>query len=150
MLHAVHHTFRIRKARIPGTDVHTFKQLSTSSFTSKTLNRRPWTLLTRKLERNVGALRVRIDFGVYYTIAIIRNPQNPILIFEAPTLKTPKGPGVVGFKAQPSFPWSSCQTPPCQQHLPVLGPWSQRLQYLLIYLLIKEYTLNYRRIPNMI
>ena len=29
---------------------------------------------------------IRIGFGVYYTIIVIRNPQNPILIIKAPTL----------------------------------------------------------------
>ena len=35
---------------------------------------------------NIGALIIRIGLGVYYTIHIIRNPQNPILIIKAPTL----------------------------------------------------------------
>ena len=35
---------------------------------------------------SIGALIVRIGFGVYYTIIIIRSPQNPILIIEAPIL----------------------------------------------------------------
>ena len=37
-------------------------------------NREPYT---------IGPLIIRIRFGVYYTIIIIRNPQNPILIFQA-------------------------------------------------------------------
>ena len=32
---------------------------------------------------NIGALIIRIGFGVCYTIIIIRNPQNPILIIKA-------------------------------------------------------------------
>ena len=32
---------------------------------------------------NIGAFRIRIGFGVYYTIIIVRNPQNPILIIKA-------------------------------------------------------------------
>ena len=35
---------------------------------------------------NVGALIIGIDFGVYYTIIIIRNPRKPILIIKVPTL----------------------------------------------------------------
>ena len=35
---------------------------------------------------NIGALIIRIGFGVYYTIILIRNPQNPVLIIKAPTL----------------------------------------------------------------
>ena len=35
---------------------------------------------------NVGALIVRMGFGLYYTKIIIRNLQNPILIVKAPTL----------------------------------------------------------------
>ena len=42
-------------------------------------------------ECNIGALIIRIGFGVYYTIITIRNPQNPILIIKAPTL--PRMPG---------------------------------------------------------
>ena len=36
---------------------------------------------------NIGALiiRIRIGFGVYYTIIIIRNPQNLILTNKPPT-----------------------------------------------------------------
>ena len=37
--------------------------------------------------RSIGALRIRILlFGVYHTIALIRKPQNPILIVKAATL----------------------------------------------------------------
>ena len=35
---------------------------------------------------NIGALIIRI--GIYYTISIIRNPQNRILFIKAPTLAT--------------------------------------------------------------
>ena len=35
---------------------------------------------------NIGTLMIRIRFGVYYTIIIIRNPQNPILTIKAPIL----------------------------------------------------------------
>ena len=38
---------------------------------------------------NIGASIIGIGFGVHYTIIIIRNLQNPILIIKAPTL----GPG---------------------------------------------------------
>ena len=45
---------------------------------------------------NVGALMIRVGFGVYYTIFIIRNPQSPILIIKA--IKAPsiskRGPGL--------------------------------------------------------
>ena len=41
------------------------------------------------LNPNIGALIIRIGFGVYYTIIIIRSPQNPILISKAPTYSTP-------------------------------------------------------------
>ena len=34
---------------------------------------------------NIGALRIRIGFGVCSTIIVIRNPQNPSLIIKAPT-----------------------------------------------------------------
>ena len=43
---------------------------------------------------NIGALIVRIGFGVYPTIIIIRNPQNPILILKAPTLRNSLGLGI--------------------------------------------------------
>ena len=36
------------------------------------------------MEAIIGALIIRIGFGVYYTITIIRNPQNPILIIKTP------------------------------------------------------------------
>ena len=37
---------------------------------------------------DVGALIIRkgLGGGVYYTLTIIRNPENPILIIQAPTL----------------------------------------------------------------
>ena len=39
---------------------------------------------------SVGALIIRIGFGgLYYTIIILRNPQNPILIIKAPTFIAP-------------------------------------------------------------
>ena len=40
---------------------------------------------------NIGALVIRTGFGAYYTIIIIRNPQNPILIIKAPTLRQAAG-----------------------------------------------------------
>ena len=35
---------------------------------------------------NIGALIIRPGFLVYYPTIIIRNPQNPILIIQAPAL----------------------------------------------------------------
>ena len=35
---------------------------------------------------NIGALIIGIGFGLYCTILIIKNPQNPILIIKAPIL----------------------------------------------------------------
>ena len=35
---------------------------------------------------NIGALMIRMGFGLYYTIIVMRSPQNPILIIKAPTL----------------------------------------------------------------
>ena len=40
----------------------------------------------------IGALIIRIGLRVYYTIVfIIRKPQNPILIIQAPTLRASCG-----------------------------------------------------------
>ena len=39
-----------------------------------------------KTKINIGALIIRMGFGVYYTITRRRNPQKPILIIKAPTL----------------------------------------------------------------
>ena len=33
---------------------------------------------------NIGALIIRVGFGVYHAIVIIRNAQNPILTIKAP------------------------------------------------------------------
>ena len=41
----------------------------------------------RNLSNSNGALVVRMGFGVYYAISIIRNPRNPSLIIKAPTLR---------------------------------------------------------------
>ena len=35
---------------------------------------------------NIGALIIRIGFGVYSTIIITRSPQDPILIIKAPVV----------------------------------------------------------------
>ena len=40
---------------------------------------------TCEAARNIGALIIRIVFGVYYTTIITRNPQNPILVIKALT-----------------------------------------------------------------
>ena len=45
---------------------------------------------------NERALSNRIAFGVFYTISIIGNPQNPIPIIKAPTLHRPFGSGRYG------------------------------------------------------
>ena len=42
--------------------------------------------MKRFARSNVGALIIRIGLGVYSTIIILRNPQNPILIIKASTL----------------------------------------------------------------
>ena len=39
------------------------------------------------MQHKIGALMIRIGFGVYYAIIIIMNPQHPILIIKAPTLE---------------------------------------------------------------
>ena len=36
---------------------------------------------------NIRALTIRIGFGASYTIITIRNPQNPILIIQAPYIR---------------------------------------------------------------
>ena len=48
---------------------------------------------------NTGALISRIGFGVYYTIIIIRNPQNPILIIVHYT--------IYNYKKAPPKPYSN-------------------------------------------
>ena len=39
---------------------------------------------TPRSARNIGALIIRIGFGIYYAIHIRRNPQNPALNIKAP------------------------------------------------------------------
>ena len=40
------------------------------------------------LHINIGALTIRIGFGLYSTRIIIRSTQNPILIIKAPAVYT--------------------------------------------------------------
>ena len=44
------------------------------------------TMVGSLVKTNVRALIIRIGFGVNCTPAVIRNPENPILIIKAPTV----------------------------------------------------------------
>ena len=60
---------------------------------------------------NIGASIIKIGFGVYYTILIIRSPpQNPILSFKAPTLR---GLGLSGRRLQQEQ--AACERARCEQ-----------------------------------
>ena len=61
----------------------------------------------------IGALIIRIGFGVYYTLNMIRKPQNPFLIIKAPISLaiSPHGPCKLMVQRTPPHPAPGTKAP---------------------------------------